>query len=102
MNLCKDLKQLRTLQTTAKELEDELHCKINKVVNKHSKDIPYRIDFTRDMLIIRFKTRRMPPSLCYNIDNDLGLEDGVVVPKTGFYGHQLVYNLFDEEDVING
>lgn len=90
MDLEQELKELKTLQDSADSAKEKLLCQVDKVVKEHTADLPYRIDFNGSLLLIRFKTRRLEPSIPYHINKDLGME-GALVPKQGYYGIQLVY-----------
>lgn len=91
MDLELDLKNLKKLHESAKTAKEELTCKVDKIVKKYADEVPYLIEFNGDFLLIKFRTRRLEPSIPYNINNECGYDGHLVPTKSNVYGLQLVY-----------
>lgn len=90
MKLEVELTKLRKLQQSTDKAKEKLLCQVDEVVKKHC-NIPYRVDFNSNNLVIRFKTNRLEDlNMPLNIDNELGC-DGALVSRQGYYGFHLIY-----------
>jgi hypothetical protein len=90
-----ELLELTSFQEEVEVIKEKIYCEVDKIVKKHYNE-QYRIDFTTNMLLIRFKTKRLDPEVSYLINKELG-SDGALVSKNSIYGFQLVYMAYTEE-----